>query len=942
PQNASAREPSGLLTEEPVDPEHQEQRPQNASAREPSGLLTEEPVDPEHQEQRPQNASAREPSGLLTEEPEDEQNDDGAEEGDEEEFDNEEDSLENEHAPYQTQIATRVATPPRELVRQELELQFLLSAAQQKGLQTQSQRLNQALDFQVHHDPQPFSPAPKTPVKPSPARRSKTRATIKHDFTLTEKSLEWQLMEACLELLDKPVKAKIDESDDPAGKTVNSVKLNYAKHFNFLVTKDQNRAEKLLQRLIQIRTEKPRPKLSTADYIYIIAGNPNDFAFRNNLSALKSNLTVISDGSDSDSVKKLQIKTSDNRTAILYAYNFIEEGINCKFDAVIPLSTFLTSKDFLQKTLRDQSGRTVLHWAAIGGSFSMLDTLATGLNTLRRNLPTLTDSFPQFSSTDHRNNSVAHEIARSELYQIRVNTSATHELIVQRSHLRFNHNASYDIIELTRDNLDSLTSDEHIDFFSTRNQDGDLPFQLVVSHNFTALLGILLNDPNAPILNIDRDLHGTNGSSTNVSILHYAAMCPEVLWTTASIIIQQKPRLVHTPDAQGYMPLHYASAACNVPTQLLLLAKGARPSAKSQTGDSPLTLALSAYTFDDETLDSTGKIPLHMSTLIRGFNDIAERRLTKCEHEPLDYNSRYITSDELDSLDEILGNEAIMNLFTPAEKQRLQLASLQRLYENLSKEKYIRRPVSEEKEHSKVATRMREYALLPVAIFQARGVEFGEKEKAAAYYNPRGLQVIRSSQYYSAFFTSKAFPIPEKQKKEFLIEYGFEKNSDIKLEDINQTLVEATEGFKVLLIRSISAWDQPWVKTVPQRTNGHRIPSWGQWWNDRFGDTTYKNIAIKILDKVEVLLKKVEYVKTQLDARTMHENTAAELNSKYKAELLTLIDDALRKADKQMQHVDKSTSDPALSDFRARCMVAKVIATKVDIVSATVARELNF
>ena len=381
-------------------------------------------------------------------------------------------------------------------------------------------------------------------------------------------------MEACLDLLDKPIKAQIDKSSAEIKKQkgIDFFKLNYAKHFNFLVRNDRDRAENLLQRLIQIRKQKPRPKLSTPDYIYIIAGDPNGFVFKNNLSALTTNVSVVSDGSDSESVKKLQIKTSDGLTVILYAHNFKEEGPNCKFDAIIPLSTFLTNKDFLLKTLRDQSGRTVLHWATIGGSLAMLDILATGLITLRRNLPTLTDSFPQFSSTDHCGNSVAHEIARSELYQINIKLEATHELEVEKSKLPINHPASLNIGKLKDRQLRSLSKNEHIDFFNMRNQDGDLPLHLVLSHNFTALLTVLIDYPNCPILNIDRDLHGTNGSATNVSILHYAAMCPEVHWKTAQSIIQKNPYLVNTPDSHGFMPVHWAAAACDVPKILLLLA----------------------------------------------------------------------------------------------------------------------------------------------------------------------------------------------------------------------------------------------------------------------------------------------------------------------------------------------------------------------------------
>ena len=144
----------------------------------------------------------------------------------------------------------------------------------------------------------------------------------------------------------------------------------------------------------------------------------------------------------------------------------------------------------------------------------MLDTLATGLITLRRNLPTLTDSFPQFSLIDHHGNSVAHEIARSELYKIDINPEATHELEVEKSKLRINHPASLKIGKLSKSELRPLTENEHIDFFNTRNQDGDLPLHLVLSHNFTALLTVLIDYPNCPILNIDRDLHGTNGSAT--------------------------------------------------------------------------------------------------------------------------------------------------------------------------------------------------------------------------------------------------------------------------------------------------------------------------------------------------------------------------------------------------------------------------------------------
>ena len=284
------------------EPQDQEQPPAQQSVHGKSAILIEDGV-----QQREQYGSSEE---------------DNEEEGDEEEFERGRKLRRSHFHSKLRQIVTHVAPPPHATdLRQELELQHLLSTSQ-------AQRLQRALEFPVDPiTPVPFSPAIKnSSAKRSPARGRKPKPIITHDITLNEKSLEWALMEASLDLLDKPIKAQIDKSSAEIKKQkgIDFFKLNYAKHFNFLVRNDRDRAENLLQRLIQIRKQKPKPKLSTPDYIYIIAGDPNGFVFKNNLSALTTNVSVIYDRSDSESVKKLQIKTSDGLTVILYAHNFRE------------------------------------------------------------------------------------------------------------------------------------------------------------------------------------------------------------------------------------------------------------------------------------------------------------------------------------------------------------------------------------------------------------------------------------------------------------------------------------------------------------------------------------------------------------------------------------------------------------------------------------------
>ncbi len=806
---------------------------------------------------------------------------------------------------------------------------------------TRADRLRQAL--QLEAGPPQRQSFVRSPKKLLAAK--KAPSTKQYNDVIQENSLQWKLMEACVALCDKSVRSEIEKHNPKPSETdpnkKNELKLNYARHFNFIVEKNPKRAQELLKRLIQIRREKPKPNFSTADYIFIIAGDPNGFMYQNNLSTLKSNVTKI-DGGETDSVIKLQVQTSDNRTIILYAQkeSYQEDQTHCQFNAIIPLSYYLTGKDILIKTSLDQSGRTSLHWAAISGSFAMMQTLEKGYEHLRKHSKIPANSLPQYSSVDARNNTVAHEIARSGLYQIAVDNNTTHNITVEQQQFEFQHEASVKITTLRDEDLISLIKNPHISFFCTRNIQGDLPIHLVVSNNQKDLLETLLHDPNAPFSNLDADLYGTNGSATNVSLLHYAAMCPEVHWKTVQLIIEEKPKLLNAQDSKGFKPLDYAAGACNVPTQLLLLAKGAALATKSYTGDSPLSIALTTYTFDDEEIGTSTTLPLHMSTRIPGFNTITQRRFLQVPTHPTDEHSRYITSEELKSLDEILNDKEIMRAFTQLH-DRLKLASWSALEKKLKQKNGESNSATPLSYPDKLATRLREYALLPIAVLQFKGVEFGAREKAASSENTRGLQVIRTAQFYSSFFTRKEFPISVSQRKNFLIDIG-RGNSNTALEDLILPLSEIIEGFKVLLRQTICLYDDLWVmedteengiasKKYSLDEDGQRIPSWGQWWA---GETPYKQITINILDKVEKLLSKVEQVNSQLAGESIEIDSANEQLSGYKKELIGLIDAALRKADKKMLHVDHDTSDPATSDFRIRCMVAKVLAEKAVLTKA--------
>jgi ankyrin repeat protein len=732
-------------------------------------------------------------------------------------------------------------------------------------------------------------------------------------------SLRWKLLEAVIALLEKP--ETYEDSED--SKEIMATKENYARHFDFLVQNNPLRAEKLLKRLNEIAQENPQPLLSTLDYVYILAGDINGLTFSKMQTLDESRVHVLLKEGNSQGVDTLKIKTTHRGTETIRASGVHRKDGKISFCPIIPISKKVTHPDFLKKTLQDKSGRSLLHWAAIGGSNEMRVLLEEKLENLSLAFPNLAPSIPQPSSPDCLGNTVAHEVARAGIYTTTVSNEHRIELTVLGEKLAFNHIKSTGITDhLSSSTLRSLT--KKFDFFSPRNRAIKLPLHLAIEENNRLLLKVLLfKNPSAPLLDIDQDLR--NGTKTNV--LQFASLCPSVEMDTLRLVASADANLIRHRDAQGYTALGYAATISNVPAQLLLISLGADPLAKSFDGDTPLALALSASTIQVPDLHDR-MMPLQRCTRIAAVNAIIERERLEMDGMEDEVSIRYITEKELRSLDELLSHPEITAKFTPQELDRLKLASFKTFEEKLQKSKYKNHPVPVFKQDVKLATRMHEYALAPIALYHGRNASVGAQEEAACADNLKAQQRLRLCQYYAEFHRDESFSILgstsaffANRHKTYIEEYGFDELSsgeELSLANVKLNLVEATNGFKNLLKHYVAMWGDPWEteekqiggKTVevPKLDQGRRIPSWGQWFSSFNYARHYPSIALKLLDKIERFESKETMTKVQL---------------------LKFIEEAIRKADKQLIHVDEDSSDVKASEFRARCLTAQALALKL-------------
>ena len=196
---------------------------------------------------------------------------------------------------------------------------------------------------------------------------------------------------------------------------------------------------------------------------------------------------------------------------------------------------------------------------------------------------------PNLNTPDRLGNTVAHEAASAGSYNIEVQK-------IERLYLLGGRNYSMQVdwpVETTDASLQlyTLLAQNQADFFTGNHQGESAMLRAILSGQLD-FLDHLAKRPNASVLDIHRD-------GTRISILHYAAMLTNSITILRRVATAYEKEGVHLEceDAQGFRPLHYATAIGNLPAVVILLSLGANPFQKNNPvkadADTPLTLALS-------------------------------------------------------------------------------------------------------------------------------------------------------------------------------------------------------------------------------------------------------------------------------------------------------------------------------------------------------------
>ncbi len=777
-------------------------------------------------------------------------------------------------------------------------------------------------------------------------------------------SLQSHLMEAAVALLSKS--CKLTETD----------KNVWAIMFEDVATHEEKRARKLLARLRAIKNSGVESNLPR-EIIYLLAGNPNAQVIWTEGRMLKSteekslpekSVVIHENREDYREVSTLSIKSDGAQRMIRVTGLKVENG-RVTFTPRLTVQDLLQDTEFLKEFLAQTKGkRTLLHWAAISCSHSMLGTVMTILRDFEQSNSVYRNLVPTLNSADGSGSTPVHEAAFMGSYSIRYVPGIEEfksegkdgaEVFYRGS--AFGAEYKGDAAALSVELFNSNKAD-----FKLRNLRQELPVQLSVRGNEVKMLAQLI--PSSPTANIYEN-------NLQISLLHYAATLPEVQTETLRYIIEgdkhkpnfapfnlkddrddilfddlelggmdrlfKEPKSISTTnrvppcspnikDAQGYGPLHYAASAGNFSAQDVLFKAGAslemrhNPSAE---GDTPLSMTLTLVPAYDPW---THTLQIQMCSRSAGFKTI----WTLMGNEGL---TRRIGYNEWNSAEYQVYLKAQRKGKAPVRTQKEltqpESASTQAMIpvddKSPAASQHAPGVAGNAAEKPKLGQQtLTEYVLAPIALYLDHGVVVSQHDESLTTHVVM-TRKLKSCQRVQEFTTpgklSKLLGthfFATNRDKAYAQCYQKAADSDQKtLDEITPSLKEAREAFIELLKTSFASGGDPWVregnrykldaedKRVPDTWNRSKC----QLWNPR------RNYAA-LVPLAEECIMTIENWEAEHDGAPM-----------TKQDLLDLIDTTVARYTNVYIHTTTfSESDLKGDSFFERLMTAKVMTLKVD------------
>lgn len=200
--------------------------------------------------------------------------------------------------------------------------------------------------------------------------------------------------------------------------------------------------------------------------------------------------------------------------------------------------------------------------------------------------------------------------------------------------------------------------------YDSRSIYGETPLQCAILSNSVNLIPLLVAcSTAAKTVDINDIEYGIQGMkiTSKMSIVHYAAMHPEVTAETLRIIIEKcyeeiKEKnvapvygCVNLRDENGNTPLHYAAATGNLRAMIVLMSYGADANVLNNDGKTPLQIAsrlvLKSNGNNTFTLKFSTDVPGVQNVLSRFGGDVAYQR--KLTQETIDEFKDFVTTEIL-------------------------------------------------------------------------------------------------------------------------------------------------------------------------------------------------------------------------------------------------------------------------------------------------------